>query len=133
MEENRNMEILEKEEIVTDLEVYNNDQEIITEPEETEEINEKNNTMLLAMAVGAAIGGAAIGINKLLKIRKNRKIKKDTERFEKEVKDRLSKNGFSDEEIENILNNVLDKQIKERIQKRKERNEVYLWKRKEIV
>lgn len=110
MEENRNMENLEKEEIVTDLvEVYNNDQEIITEPEETEEINEKNNTMLLAMAVGAAIGGAAIGINKLLKIRKDRKIKKDTERFEKEVKDRLSKNGFSDEEIENILNNVLDK------------------------
>lgn len=109
MEENRIMENLEKEEIVTDLEVYNNDQEIITEPEETEEINEKNNTMLLAMAVGAAIGGAAIGINKLLKIRKDRKIKKDTERFEKEVKDRLSKNGFSDEEIENILNNVLDK------------------------
>ena len=30
MEENRNMENLEKEEIVTDLEVYNNDQEIIT-------------------------------------------------------------------------------------------------------
>lgn len=109
MEENRIMENLEKEEIVTDLEVYNNDQEIITEPEETEEINEKNNTMLLAMAVGAAIGGAAMGINKLLKIRKNRKIKKEAERFEKEVKDRLSKNGFSDEEIENILNNVLDK------------------------
>lgn len=109
MEENKIMENLEKEEIVTDLEVYNNDQEIITEPEETEENNEKNNTMLLAMAVGAAIGGAAIGINKLLKIRKDRKIKKDTERFEKEVKDRLSKNGFSDEEIENILNNVLDK------------------------
>ena len=109
MEENRNMENLEKEEIVTDLEVYNNDQEIITEPEETEETNGKDNTMLLAMAVGAAIGGAAIGINKLLKIRKDRKIKKETERFEKEVKDRLSKNGFSDEEIENILNNVLDK------------------------
>lgn len=109
MEENRIMENLEKEEIVTDLEVYNNDQEIITEPEETKEINEKDNTMLLAMAVGAAIGGAAIGISKLLKIRKDRKIKKDTERFEKEVKDRLSKNGFSDEEIENILNNVLDK------------------------
>lgn len=109
MEENRIMENLEKEEIVTDLEVYNNDQEIITEPEETKEINEKDNTMLLAMAVGAAIGGAAIGISKLLKIRKDRKIKKDSERFEKEVKDRLSKNGFSDEEIENILNNVLDK------------------------
>lgn len=109
MEENRIMENLEKEEIVTDLEVYNNNQEIITEPEETEEINEKDNTMLLAMAVGAAIGGAAIGISKLLKIRKDRKIKKDSERFEKEVKDRLSKNGFSDEEIENILNNVLDK------------------------
>ena len=109
MEENRIMENLEKEEIVTDLEVYNNDQEIITEPEETKEINEKNNTMLLAMAVGAAIGGAAMGISKLLKIRKDRKIKKETERFEKEVKDRLSKNGFSEEEIENILNNVLDK------------------------
>lgn len=109
MEENRIMENLEKEEIVTDLEVYNNDQEIITEPEETKEINEKDNTMLLAMAVGAAIGGAAIGISKLLKIRKDRKIKKETERFEKEVKDRLSKNGFSEEEIENILNNVLDK------------------------
>lgn len=123
MEENRNMEILEKEEIVTDLEVYNNDQEIITEPEETEEINEKNNTMLLAMAVGAAIGGAAIGINKLLKIRKNRKIKKDTERFEKEVKDRLSKNGFSDEEIENILNNVLDKNVESNEEPKEEKKE----------
>lgn len=109
MEENRNMENLEKEEIVTDLEVYNNDQEIITEPEETEEANGNGSTLLLAFAVGAAIGGAAIGINKLLKIRKDRKIKKESERFEKEVKDRLSKNGFSDEEIENILNNVLDK------------------------
>ena len=109
MEENRNMENLEKEEIVTDLEVYNNDQEIITEPEETEEANGNGSTLLLAFAVGAAIGGAALGINKLLKIRKDRKIKKEQERFEKEVKDRLSKNGFSDEEIENILNNVLDK------------------------
>ena len=109
MEENRNMENLEKEEIVTDLEVYNNDQEIITEPEETEEANGNGNTLLLAFAVGAAIGGAALGINKLLKIRKDRKIKKESERFEKEVKDRLTKNGFSDEEIENILNNVLDK------------------------
>ena len=109
MEENRNMENLEKEEIVTDLEVYNNDQEIITEPEETEETNGNGSTLLLAFAVGAAIGGAALGINKLLKIRKDRKIKKESERFEKEVKDRLSKNGFSDEEIENILNNVLDK------------------------
>ena len=109
MEENRNMENLEKEEIVTDLEVYNDDQEIITEPDETEEINEKDNTVILAMAIGVAIGGAAIGISKLLKIRKDRKIKKEQERFEKEVKDRLSNNGFSDEEIENILNNVLDK------------------------
>ena len=109
MEENRNMENLEKEEIVTDLEVYNNDQEIITEPEETEEINGKGSTLLVAYVAGAAIAGAAIGINKLLKIRKDRKIKKENERFEKEVKDRLSKNGFSDEEIENILNNVLDK------------------------
>ena len=109
MEENRIMENLGKEEIVTDLEVYNNDQEIITEPEETEEANGNGSTLLLAFAVGAAIGGAALGINKLLKIRKDRKIKKEQERFEKEVKDRLSKNGFSDEEIENILSNVLDK------------------------
>lgn len=123
MEENRIMENLEKEEIVTDLEVYNNDQEIITEPEETEEINEKNNTMLLAMAVGAAIGGAAIGINKLLKIRKDRKIKKETERFEKEVKDRLSKNGFSDEEIDNILNNVLDKDEESKEEPKEEKKE----------
>lgn len=123
MEENRIMENLEKEEIVTDLEVYNNDQEIITEPEETKEINEKNNTMLLAMAVGAAIGGAAIGINKLLKIRKDRKIKKDNERFEKEVKDRLSKNGFSIEEIENILNNVLDKNEESNEEPKEEKKE----------
>lgn len=123
MEENRIMENLEKEEIVTDLEVYNNDQEIITEPEETKEINEKDNTMLLAMAVGAAIGGAAIGISKLLKIRKDRKIKKETERFEKEVKDRLSKNGFSDEEIENILNNVLDKNEESNEEPKEEKKE----------
>ncbi len=109
MEENRNMEILENEEIVTDLEVYNNDQEIITEPEETEEVNGNGNILLAAFAVGAAIGGAAMGVNKLLKIRKDRKIKKEQERFEKEVKDRLTANGFSDEEIENIINNVLDK------------------------
>ena len=109
MEENRIMENLGNEEIITDLEVYNDDQEIITEPEETEEANGNGSTLLLAFAVGAAIGGAALGINKLLKIRKDRKIKKESERFEKEVKDRLSKNGFSDEEIENILNNVLDK------------------------
>ena len=108
MEENRNMENLEKEEIVTDLEVYNNDQEIITEPEETEEANGNGSIYLAAFAVGAAIGGAALGINKLLKIRKDRKIKKEQERFENEVRDRLSKNGFSIEEIENILNNVLD-------------------------
>lgn len=123
MEENRIMENLEKEEIVTDLEVYNNDQEIITEPEETKEINEKDNTMLLAMAVGAAIGGAAIGISKLLKIRKDRKIKKETERFEKEVKDRLSKNGFSDEEIENVLNDVLDKDEKSNEEPKEEKKE----------
>ena len=109
MEENRNMEILENEEIVTDLEVYNNDQEIITEPDETEEVNGNGNILLAAFAVGAAIGGAAMGVNKLLKIRKDRKIKKEQERFEKEVKDRLTANGFSDEEIENIINNVLDK------------------------
>lgn len=109
MEENRNMENLEKEEIVTDLEVYNNDQEIITEPEETEETNEIKHPYLLAYAVGIGIGAAALGIKALLKYRKDRKIKKESERFEKEVKDRLSKNGFSDEEIENILNNVLDK------------------------
>ena len=123
MEENRNMENLEKEEIVTDLEVYNNDQEIITEPEETEEANGNGNTLLLAFAVGAAIGGAALGINKLLKIRKDRKIKKESERFEKEVKDRLSKNGFSDEEIENILNNVLDKDEESKEEPKEEKKE----------
>ena len=104
MEENRIMENLEKEEIVTDLEVY-------------------NNIYLAAFAVGAAIGGAALGINKLLKIRKDRKIKKETERFEKEVKDRLSKNGFSDEEIENILNNVLDKDEKSNEEPKEEKKE----------
>ena len=109
MEENKNMEILENEEIITDLEVYDNDQEIITEPEETEEVNGNGSILLAAFAVGAAIGGAAMGVNKLLKIRKDRKIKKEQERFEKEVKDRLTANGFSDEEIENIINNVLDK------------------------
>lgn len=109
MEENKNMEVLENEEIVTDLEVYNNDQEIITEPEETEEEIGKGSIYLAAFAVGAAIGGAALGVNKLLKIRKDRKIKKEKEIFEKEVKDRLTANGFSDEEIENILTNVLDK------------------------
>ena len=123
MEEKRNMENLEKEEIVTDLEVYNNDQEIITEPDETEEINEKDNTVILAMAIGVAIGGAAIGISKLLKIRKDRKIKKEQERFEKEVKDRLSKNGFSDEEIENILNNVLDKDEESKEEPKEENKE----------
>lgn len=123
MEENRNMEILEKEEIVTDVEVYNNDQEIITEPEETEEANGNGSVYLAAFAVGAAIGGAALGINKLLKIRKDRKIKKETERFEKEVKDRLSKNGFSDEEIENILNNVLDKDEESNEEPKEEKKE----------
>ena len=120
MEENKIMENLEKEEIVTDLEVYNNDQEIITEPEET---NVSKGDMLLAMAVGAAIGGAAIGISKLLKIRKDRKIKKEQERFEKEVKDRLSNNGFSDEEIENILNNVLDKEEESKEEPKEEKKE----------
>lgn len=109
MEENRIMENLENEEILTDLEVCNDDQEIITEPEESEETNGIKHPYLLAYAVGIGIGAAALGIRALLKNRKDRKIKKDTERFEKEVKDRLSKNGFSDEEIENILNNVLDK------------------------
>ena len=123
MEENKIMENLEKEEIVTDLEVYNNDQEIITEPEETEEANGNGSTLLLAFAVGAAIGGAALGINKLLKIRKDRKIKKESERFEKEVKDRLSKNGFSDEEIENILNNVLDKDEESKEEPKEEKKE----------
>ena len=40
MEENRIMENLENEEILTDLEVYNNDLDIVTEPDETEEIKE---------------------------------------------------------------------------------------------
>ena len=123
MEENRNMENLEKEEIVTDLEVYNNDQEIITEPEETEEANGNGSIYLAAFAVGAAIGGAALGINKLLKIRKDRKIKKENERFEKEVTDRLSKNGFSIEEIENILNNVLDKDEESKEEPKEENKE----------
>ena len=109
MEENKIMENLEKEEIVTDLEVYNDDQEIITEPDETEEINEKDNTVILAMAIGVAIGGAALGIRALLKYRKDRKIKKENERFEDQVRTRLSANGFTDDEIENILKNVLDK------------------------
>ena len=109
MEENRNMENLGNEGIVTDLEVYNNDLDIITEPDETEETNEKDNTVLLAMAIGAAIGGAAIGIRALLKICKERRIKKENERFEQQVRDRLSANGFSIDEIENILKNVLDK------------------------
>ena len=108
MEENRNMENLGNEEIVTDLEVYNNDLDIVTEPDETEEIKEKDNTVLLAMAIGAAIGGAAIGIRALLKIRKDRKIKKENERFEDQVRTRLSANGFSDEEIDNIIKYVLD-------------------------
>ena len=121
MEENRNMENLEKEEIVTDLEVYNNDQEIITEPEETEETNVKGSTLLVAYVAGAAIAGAAIGINKLLKIRKARKIKKESEIFEKEVKDRLLANGFSIEEIENILSNVLDKNEEPKEEKKEEK------------
>ena len=108
MEENRIMENLGNEEIVTDLEVYNNDLDIVTEPDETEEIKEKDNTVLLAMAIGAAIGGAAIGIRALLKIRKDRKIKKENERFEDQVRTRLSANGFSDEEIDNIIKYVLD-------------------------
>ena len=123
MEENKIMENLENEEIVTDLEVYNDDQENLTEPDETEEINEKDNTVILAMAIGVAIGGAAIGINKLLKIRKDRKIKKENERFEKEVKNRLSKNGFSDEEIENILKNVLDKNEESKEEPKEENKE----------
>lgn len=108
MEENRIMENLENEEILTDLEVYNDNQEIITEPEESEETNEKHNTMLLAMAVGAVIGGAALGIRALLKNRKDRKIKKENERFEDQVRARLSANGFSDDEIENIIKYILD-------------------------
>ena len=108
MEENRIMENLENEGIVTDLEVYNNDLDIITEPDETEEIKEKDNTVLLAMAIGAAIGAAALGIKALLKYRKDRKIKKENERFEDQVRTRLSANGFSDDEIENIIKYVLD-------------------------
>lgn len=123
MEENKIMENLEKEEIVTDLEVYNNDQEIITEPEETEETNGIKHPYLLAYAVGIGIGAAALGIRALLKNRKDRKIKKETERFEKEVKDRLSKNGFSDEEIENILNNVLDKEEESKEEPKEEKKE----------
>ena len=123
MEENKNMEVLENEEIVTDLEVYNNDQEIITEPEETEEENGNGGILLAAFAVGAAIGGAALGVNKLLKIRKDRKIKKEQERFEKEVKDRLTANGFSDEEIENILSNVLDKDEEPKEENKEEKKE----------
>lgn len=109
MEENRIMESLEKEEILTDLDVYNNDQEIITEPEESEETNEIKHPYLLAYAVGIGIGAAALGIRALLKYRKDRKIKKENERFEDQVRTRLSANGFTDDEIENILKNVLDK------------------------
>ena len=109
MEENRIMENLENEEILTDLEVYNDDQEIITEPEESEETNGINHPYLLAYAIGIGIGAAALGIRALLKYRKDRKIKKENERFEDQVRTRLSANGFSDDEIENILKNVLDK------------------------
>lgn len=108
MEENRIMENLENEEIVTDLEVYNNDQEIITEPDETEETNENKHIVLLGMVAVAAIGGAAIGIRTLLKSRKNRKIDKENKRFEDQVRARLSANGFADEEIDNIIKYVLD-------------------------
>ena len=112
MEENRNMENLENEEILTDLDVYNDDQEIITEPEESEETNEIKHPYLLAYAVGVGIGAAALGIKALLKYRKDRKIKKENERFEDQVRTRLSANGFTDDEIENILKNVLDKDEK---------------------
>lgn len=113
MEENRNMEILENEEIITDLEVYDNEQEIITEPEESEETDGlKASDFLIAMAVGAAIGGAAMGIRTLFKAHKDRKIKKDKERFDAEIKDRLTANGFSDEEVDNIIKNVLTKDDK---------------------
>ena len=111
MEENRIMENLGNEEILTDLEVYNDDQEIITELEESEETNEKNNTVLLAMTVGVAIGSTVLGIRALLKKlknRKDRKIKKENERFEDQVRARLSANGFSDDEIENIIKYILD-------------------------
>ena len=107
MEENRIMENLENEEILTDLEVYD-DQEIITEPEETEETNGIKHPYLLAYAVGIGIGAAALGIKALLKYRKDRKIKKENERFEDQVRTRLSANGFSDDEIENIIKYVLD-------------------------
>lgn len=109
MEENKNMEVLENEEILTDLEVYNDDQEIITESEESEETDGIKHPYLLAYAIGIGIGAAALGIKALLKYRKDRKIKKENERFEDQVRTRLTANGFSDEEIENILSNVLDK------------------------
>lgn len=108
MEENRIMENLENEEILTDLEVYNDDQEIITEPEESEETNGIKHPYLLAYAVGIGIGAAALGIRTLLKNRKGRKIKKENERFEDQVRARLSANGFSDDEIENIIKYILD-------------------------
>ena len=108
MEENRIMENLENEEILSDLEVYNDDQEIITEPEESEETNGINHPYLLAYAIGVGIGAAALGIRALLKYRKDRKIKKENERFEDQVRTRLSANGFSNDEIENILKYVLD-------------------------
>ena len=108
MEENRIMENLENEEILTDLDVYNDDQEIITEPEESEETNGIKHPYLLAYAVGIGIGAAALGIRALLKNRKDRKIKKENERFEDQVRARLSANGFSDDEIENIIKYVLE-------------------------
>ena len=108
MEENRIMENLENEEILTDLEVYNDDQEVITEPDETEETDGIKHPYLLAYAVGVGIGAAALGIKALLKYRKDRKIKKENERFEDQVRTRLSANGFSVDEIENILKYVLD-------------------------
>ena len=108
MEENRIMENLENEEILTDLEVYNDDQEIITEPDETEETDGIKHPYLLAYAIGIGIGAAALGIKALLKYRKDRKIKKENERFEDQVRTRLSANGFSVDEIENIIKYVLD-------------------------
>lgn len=108
MEENRIMENLENEEILTDLEVYNDNQEIITEPEESEETNGIKHPYLLAYAVGIGIGAAALGIRALLKNRKDRKIKKENERFEDQVRARLSANGFSDDEIENIIKYILE-------------------------
>ena len=121
MEENRIMENLENEEILTDLEVYNDDQEIITEPEESEETNGIKHPYLLAYAVGIGIGAAALGIKALLKYRKDRKIKKEQERFEREVRDRLTANGFSDEEIENIITNVLDKDEESKEEKKEDK------------